>query len=130
MSRLATQRVLRWRLYLEEYNPSFYYKAGRTNVLADALSRVPQGEPSLVEETTAGQQNAAAVQGDDGFVSLLEDQELAECFLMHPVFDAEDRHPLKYKTIRDYQAQDEALNQRVVDTPQKYLEKFLLTGDV
>jgi hypothetical protein len=50
--------------------------------------------------------------------------------LMHPVFDVEDRHPLKYETIRDYQAQDEeALNQRVVDTPQKYSVK-LLTGDV
>jgi hypothetical protein len=72
--------VLRWRLYLEEYNPSFYYKAGRTNVLADALSCVPQGEPSLMEETMAGQQNATTIQDDDGFILLLEDRELAECF--------------------------------------------------
>ena len=35
------QRVLRWRLLLEEFNPMFLYKSGPSNVLADALSRVP-----------------------------------------------------------------------------------------
>ena len=35
------QRVLRWRLLLEEFNPMFLYKSGPCNVLADALSRVP-----------------------------------------------------------------------------------------
>ena len=37
----TTQRVLRWRLLLEEFNPTFLYKSGPSNVLADALSRVP-----------------------------------------------------------------------------------------
>ena len=37
----TTQRVLCWRLLLEEFNLTFLYKAGRDNVLADALSQVP-----------------------------------------------------------------------------------------
>ena len=37
----TTQRVLRWRLLLEEFNPTFLYKSGPSNVLADALTRVP-----------------------------------------------------------------------------------------
>ena len=41
LTEFTTQRVLRWRLLLEEFNPTFLYKSGPSNVLADALSRVP-----------------------------------------------------------------------------------------
>ena len=41
LSQFATQRVLRWRLLLEDYGPQFFYKPGKTNLVADALSRVP-----------------------------------------------------------------------------------------
>ncbi|MEM7284223.1 MAG: ribonuclease H family protein [Pseudomonadota bacterium] len=37
----STQRVLRWRLLLEEYGPTFRYKRGPQNIIVDALSRVP-----------------------------------------------------------------------------------------
>ena len=48
-----TQRVMRWRLLLEEFSPRFVYKKGETNVVADALSRLPRHDeetPSLVKE--------------------------------------------------------------------------------
>jgi hypothetical protein len=35
-----TERVLRWRLIIEEYGPEFYYVKGSKNIVADALSRV------------------------------------------------------------------------------------------
>ena len=41
LTEFTTQRILRWRLLLEEFNPTFFYKSGPSNVLADALSRVP-----------------------------------------------------------------------------------------
>ena len=41
LSQFTTQCVLRWRLFLEEYGPTFAYLPGPQNVIADALARVP-----------------------------------------------------------------------------------------
>ena len=37
---LASDRIARWRLLLEEYGPEFVHVAGQDNVFADALSRM------------------------------------------------------------------------------------------
>lgn len=45
-----TERVLRWRLLIEEFNPELVYTPGHENVVADALSRldmVQKVQPSL-----------------------------------------------------------------------------------
>ena len=44
-----TQRVMRWRLLIEEYGPELRYVKGSHNVVADALSRLDL-EPKLVGE--------------------------------------------------------------------------------
>ncbi|MEM7284214.1 MAG: ribonuclease H family protein [Pseudomonadota bacterium] len=53
LTQFSTQRVLRWRLLLKEYAPTFHYKKGSLNVIADALSRVPTS--SLERESPAPQ---------------------------------------------------------------------------
>jgi hypothetical protein len=45
-----SDRVMRWRLYIEEYSPDLQYIKGEKNVVADALSRLDMVEkPSLNE---------------------------------------------------------------------------------
>ena len=38
---LNTQRILRWRIYIESFNPTFHYVKGDDTILADFLSRTP-----------------------------------------------------------------------------------------
>ena len=52
LSAFATQRVLRWRLLMEEYGCTFHYKTGATNFLADALSRIPTSRTDRHKYTT------------------------------------------------------------------------------
>ena len=45
-----SDRVMQWRLYIEEYSPDLQYIKGEKNVVADALSRLDRDEkPSLHE---------------------------------------------------------------------------------
>ena len=46
---LTTQRVLRWHLFIEEFHPTFHYIKEVDNVIADALSRLPQFDDSITE---------------------------------------------------------------------------------
>ena len=41
VSKFTTQCVMRWRLLLEEFGPTFFYKKGVENIVEDAFSRVP-----------------------------------------------------------------------------------------
>jgi hypothetical protein len=41
---LQTQRVLQWRLFLDDYSVKFHYINSNSNTLADALSRLPFDE--------------------------------------------------------------------------------------
>ncbi|EJK54776.1 hypothetical protein THAOC_25569, partial [Thalassiosira oceanica] len=44
-----TQRVMRWRCFIEEYSPKLVYLEGKLNVLADAYSRLPRFEPTELQ---------------------------------------------------------------------------------
>jgi hypothetical protein len=45
----TTDRVIRWRLYLEEYSPDIRYIKGESNIVADALSRLELSNEPMEE---------------------------------------------------------------------------------
>ena len=47
---LTSQRVLRWRLLLEDFNPTFHYIEGAQNTIADWCSRVTLNEEIMNEK--------------------------------------------------------------------------------
>ena len=52
-SNFNTDRVMRWRLILEEYGPELIYTKGSTNIVADALSRLDIDERNEPADTEA-----------------------------------------------------------------------------
>ena len=90
LSSFTTQRVMRWRLLLEEYGPTFKYKKGSENCIADALSRVP----TLDDNVTPAMPETRCVKVDDLWT---------ECLWAMPKFDEQNRHPFRFETIEYYQ---------------------------
>jgi hypothetical protein len=52
--KLSNDRIIRWRLLLEEYGPKYVYIAGKNNIVADALSRLEKDEDEELSETEVG----------------------------------------------------------------------------
>ena len=46
-----SDRVMRWRLFIEEYSPNLRYIKGSHNVVADALSRLPKNTESVLDNS-------------------------------------------------------------------------------
>eukprot|EP00977_Amphora_coffeiformis_P009356 scaffold2144_cov98-Amphora_coffeaeformis.AAC.1 len=113
MTSYTTQRVLRWRLLLEEFGPSYHYKKGETNVVADALSRVPCSHaPPMEREGTNTRQQINN--------ETLDELELAESLLEHPTFDSDGRLPFHFATIHEYQQKSDALKKLIVTDHHTY----------
>ena len=107
LSTFTTQRVMRWRLLLEEFGPEFAYKKGSENVIADALSRVPTAD----ENMTPAMPETRCVKVDDLWT---------ECLWAMPKFDEQNRHPFQFKTIQFYQSKDNDVQKLPTDQPNEF----------
>ena len=84
---LVTQRVLRWRWYIKEYSPIIKYIEGPLNVITDTLSRMGIKEDhniSTVGKST-NNEDAKNIIKYKNFHSILDDPDMAECFLALPL---------------------------------------------
>ena len=106
---LSTQRVLRWRLFIEEFHPTFHYIKGEDNVIADAISRLPMKTLEEVEEI---QLDVDPEYNAIGFSIELDSEILLGCFLHHPNVSDEIVFPLDYPLLRSRQLQDTVLLQQ------------------
>jgi RNase H-like domain found in reverse transcriptase len=87
-----TQRVMRWRLLIEEYGPTLEYVKGVNNVVADALSRLELDPPLKTES-------------DPSIMETPTSRQLAEAFHLTPQ-DYTNTCPLTLKTLMREQQRD------------------------
>ena len=106
-----TERVMRWRLILEEYNPKLRYIKGEQNIVADALSRL-----DMLHESE--QQNEQLSNG-----------EIAELFAAEIGEDFPDDFPLSYKEIEYRQKEDDEIRELLRKKPEVYKTTVYPSGD-
>ena len=94
-----TERVMRWRLILEEYNPELIYLPGDKNIVADALSRLELTTDDLSITNLSPILKNGIMAGSETLNSL---EELND-----------DAFALTYKTIAAEQQQDKLLIDKV-----------------
>ena len=86
-----SDRVMQWRLYIEEYSPDLQYIKGEKNVVADALSRLDMdGKPSLYE-------------------ALITEEMCSDWYCYAKEEQTFDSHPLSYQHIEKAQCADKSL---------------------
>jgi hypothetical protein len=126
----TTQRVIRWRLFLEEFAPTFHYIKGETNTLADALSRTLADALSCLPFSE--RQNALPINAtssndtlDDSFYSMAIDDPSLLDYFVHLPEQAGLPSVLTYENIAEAQAQDAELLQFVANEPNKLVPQML-----
>ena len=141
---LNSQRVLCWRLFLEDFNPTFHYVKGTDNSLADALSRLPrleEGDEALVLQAPAqpsssekshqmglGMPFLETSKDNIAFTSIIDDPELVQCFLNFPEVDHEQPFALDYSSIAAAQRQDARIMGLFQANPKQYSSYIFKEG--
>ena len=146
---LNSQRVLRWRLFLEDFHPTFHYIPGNHNSLADALSRLPtfgRHDPDAAlalalspMETMLCSKLDRAGQAFDPFTMpspeapstvfsgnsmAMDNPSLIDCFVnLPPLGDVPV--PLSFEACAAAQAQDATLQQKLITDPAWYVQNQL-----
>jgi transposase InsO family protein len=120
---LTSQRVLRWRCFVEEYSPTLHYVRGPENVLADAYSRVPRAE-SMGQKSMPNNDDVVDEHYLDAFFSVLDEPELLDCFVNLPAMKTPANNPLDYEFIREQQQEDAVLLKRSKKYPDRYMYKI------
>jgi hypothetical protein len=122
---LNTARVLRWRIYLEEYGPTFHYIPGKENVLGDAFLCLPQFDP---EPNAVGKEQLNDTTITVAFLeNIVNDDQLLDCYLNHPPLEVM-QYPLHYDWIQQHQQADLELQQIHQRRPQEYPIKTMRPG--
>jgi hypothetical protein len=140
---IQTQRVLRWRLFLEDYGVQFKYIKGELNSLADALSRLPFDE----RQNPRGSLQNREINGTNGlrpvhksvalqdasvvdppsdpmqaFNSSIDDDDLIDLFVHLPPVEHVP-FVMDYPTIAHAQAGDAQLAQAKLSTPLRFEQR-------
>ena len=106
-----TDRVMRWRLIIEEYGPTLKYVPGDKNLVADALSRLPK----LQRLHTACQED---------ITDIPPSRRLHEAFAWEKDNLPDHAFPISFKLIQKYQKLDKKLLQKAKNDPSIRITSF------
>ena len=95
---LNTDRVLRWRLLIEEYGPEIIYIKGKTNVAADTMSRLPVAISNLPARMSTSSPHRP---------EQLSKETVSDQFGLESL--PEGTFPLRYSILDKYQQEDQKL---------------------
>ena len=118
--KFSTQRVLRWRLLLDEFGPTFHHVAGDDNPLADALSRLGISERQSTEAENL--KSFSKIPQLDNFYSMaIDDDNLLDCFVHLP---AQQGVPFQmdFEVIHLNQQNDQELLQHAQRSPDRIMQ--------
>ena len=125
---ISSQRMLRWRMYIEEFGPQLHFIPGEVNTCADYFSRIEM-DAKILEEKSAGP-SAARNFEESSFQDLIwDDLRLAECFVHLPwsemFINVADNaiFPLDYNRIALAQQQDPQLAALRQRSPQDFVPR-------
>ncbi len=106
---LTSPRVLRWRLFLEEYSMEIKYIKGVQNIVADVLSRYPTGNDPTISPTPT------------------ENEQQCELFATDNDLPA-DAFPLSFRIISTFQQREATLN-NLISKNKRYSRKIFHGGE-
>jgi transposase InsO family protein len=125
--KFSTQRVLRWRLYLEEYGVQLHYVKGSDNPIADAMSRLSFERQDSVQPLNPAVPSDSKSPQHSYFSVATDDDDLLDCFVNLPASEGVP-FVLTYEQIAEAQNGDvllEALRQK---DPQQFVQQLLAPG--
>jgi transposase InsO family protein len=133
--KLSNDRIIRWRLLLEEYGPEYVHIAGRDNVVADALSRM-EADFNINEQD----QNAYAQMCASVISRLVRDESceipnpgdpeaMASTFLMESEVE-EEKFPMSPVLIQKEQEKDQKLQQDIQKNANKYKKRKIEGAEI
>ena len=118
LSLFTTQRVLRWCILIEEFNPAFYYLPGPHNVVADALSRLPTLEAAHLNAVPSA---TPVCHTQDSptltFCDTTLTESLAECLLAMPVCNAQRTDSPRNDVACDKRGAPDSIGRRCIPFP-------------
>ena len=107
---LSTQHILRWRIFIEDFHPTFHYIKGVDNVIANALSRLPQIDDSIT--TLESIPSKVSCNTTEIFSLESDNDTLLESLINYPNLPDEINFPLEYSFLHSQQLQDVQLLQQ------------------
>ncbi|GFH58269.1 hypothetical protein CTEN210_14745 [Chaetoceros tenuissimus] len=122
---ISSQRMLRWRMYIEEFGPQLHFIPGEVNTCADYFSRM-EVDNKILEEKSNGPSTKRNLEESFFQDLIFDDLRLAECFANLPLSEmfinvAENAiFPLDYNRIALAQQQDMQLAQLRQRSPADY----------